>query len=405
MMNDFYKQIGKKKNNLFWIKLPKRSNDVYLEIWVKAGFCFVDQKNKELPHLLEHCIAHLLMLEDFDYDASTRTECVVYSIKTTKKEMNNTFIKFLQAVFSPNISEEIFRYEKRALINEKAGQFDQPGDIISNLAQNEIVGKTWYSVSDSVDDAKLINLSDIINFHKKYYSLVNTKAFVGADIIKADNDIFFEHEIDKYANAKTSQAILPPIKYPAKKIIKNKILNTNQVYIAFIWPGLNYKNSAKDYIEINTIKDILTNGYKSILFQELRVKRGLIYWIDSELWSLSHFGIFQITTACQPEDYNDVVKVVTEIANKGIGGQMEKKEFKRRIKRDIGDTKKEWLNNKDRFDWVVWDLAIDRKFISSKEVIKINRDLTLEKLGEISKKYLGVNKMNIFTVGLNGEHR
>src|SRR6201988_1691970 len=75
---------------------------------------------------------------------------------------------------------------------------------------------------------------------------------------------------------------------------------------------------------LSVVNNALGGGLRSRLFQQIRESRGLAYSVYSTVDTFSDSGALSIYAACQPERFDEVVRVTTEgleqVARDGITG-------------------------------------------------------------------------------------
>ncbi|MBQ7618292.1 MAG: insulinase family protein, partial [Desulfovibrio sp.] len=110
------------------------------------------------------------------------------------KDFYNLIQVYLDAVFHPRISEDIFRQEgwhleaqsgdapwsyKGVVFNEMKGAYSSPDSFLNEKSQHSLFPDTIYSFDSGGDPEKIPSLSyaDFLAFHQKYYHPSNARFF------------------------------------------------------------------------------------------------------------------------------------------------------------------------------------------------------------------------------------
>ena len=109
-------------NNFYYIKLPRRTSKVYLDINLKSGYAEENDKEFGVGHLLEHYLIGLLRLKGGKYikiAGSIGQESTIYSLDSSVSKIIDEAQVFINAILKPEFSDkQLFQLEKEALINE-----------------------------------------------------------------------------------------------------------------------------------------------------------------------------------------------------------------------------------------------------------------------------------------------
>jgi len=107
----------------YYIPLPQKSRDIFLEVNLKTGYAEENDCEFGLGHLLEHYIIGELLKKckkgSIKTNATISKNTTNYYLKSTKSKLLKESKIFLESVLNPNFSDDIlFRQEKESIINE-----------------------------------------------------------------------------------------------------------------------------------------------------------------------------------------------------------------------------------------------------------------------------------------------
>jgi predicted Zn-dependent peptidase len=302
-------------------------------------------------------------------------------------------------IYNPEFKEEEFKKEKERLINR----------IISDKSEPDYVGEvlfTKYLYKDhplshlpegDENSLKNIELSDVIEFYKKYFTPKNS---VGV-IVGAKSPEELINLVDKYFGKEKEGELPPQIEMPEKlKGINVKIyhMKINQSYITMGHFGPLRKSP--DFNALRVMNYIFGSGsFSSRLVEEVRNKRGYAYAVGSYISPIDPFPSTYICGWLQTkiENTNDVIKLVFE--------EMDK--IKKEIKdKEIEDTKGYFKGYLPRITETYMQIANNLltqelyglpEFFWEKDIEEIQK-LSKKEIIEAAKKYLDPENILILIV-------
>ena len=259
-----------------------------------------------ISHLMEHLMCKNFdhLQEDFDRDgidwnAYTSSNEIVFYIQGLDDKVNKWKGEFMDLLGQFNVTKEQFENERNIVLEEYMDSFnDQTQSHMLNLSRKLF---NDYDPIGLRSDLEKMKFMDCLNYFDTQYAnpskIINVsknKTYKNASIDFAKRDIkkkteFGNHKVDLELNNdfkdKTSLAILSPI-------------------------------IEKDFPYIHYINAMLSLGLKSPLYQEVREKRGLVYYISCYQSRINNQGINTISTQTSNKNANQVIESVKEVISK-----------------------------------------------------------------------------------------
>jgi predicted Zn-dependent peptidase len=326
--------------------------------------------NRGISHLIEH-----LMCKEFDdllieferngivWNAYTSDTKIVFFINGLDKYLLKYKDIFLEKLNIFNITEKNIELEKKIITEEYTDTFNkQSRSHFLNLYRKLF---DIYNPIGNFNDIINLNINDINNFKNKYYKNPSKIINVSKNNKYYNNNIKFNNYDNNYN-----------IKYikDNKFIYENTNLFKSKISIIYLSPII-----SDDYPYISFITTMLGKGLYSPLYNELRKKNGLVYYINCFLDNLT--------------DNSSVINISTETSDKNIDKLND-------IIVNILKNKEKYLT-KERFDIIKESYKIHfqkneihrfkniNKYISPKKwlVEPLLNDITLDKIYEIYEKY------------------
>ncbi len=332
-----------------------------------------------ISHLMEHlmCKNFEHLQEDFDRDAIewnayTSSNSIVFYLTGIEEKVNKWKGKFVDLLGQFNVTKEQFENERNIVLEEMADAFnDQTQSHMLNLSRK------LFNDFDPIglkEDLVKLKFMDCLNFYELQYAkptrIINISKkdykdpsidFVDRQIVK--NISFGQHDVPFELNNewkdKSSLIMLSPV-------------------------------VTEDFAYVHFINAMLSLGLKSPLYQEIREKRGLVYYVHCYQSRMNQEGITTIATQTSNKNFNacvDSIKIVLDKPSK----YLTKDRFN--LVKDYYSVRKQkdeilryknvnpWINPKG---WTVYDIL---------EEVKLNKVLEVyEKYYNFDNFYLSNDK-------------
>ncbi len=247
-----------------------------VSLWFARGYALDDVNAQGLSHFFEHLWAggddeytKAKTLEEYGIRANAYTTAYLtyyYHVQ----ELDNLLpsLQLLLNNFDQEpVSREAFEKEKNIIAQEKANDQNNIYKIFTDTLYSNT--SLAYNVFGDLDS---ITYEEYIYYAEKHY----TKNQAHLLIITPDiNEIILDSEVN---------SIEPFLSLGALESVKstNRLLptsdNTLEVLFGYAIPNtINLRTSTA----VSILRTTLANFWTSVLLQELRIKNGLVYWIDS----------------------------------------------------------------------------------------------------------------------------
>jgi len=329
-----------------------------------------------ISHLMEHLMCKNFdhLQEDFDKDgidwnAYTSSNEIVFYLTGLDEKVNKWKGEFMDLLSEFNVTKEQFENERNIVLEEYMDCFnDQNQTHMLNLSR-KLFGD--YDPIGLKEDLEKLKYMDCLNFFELQYAKPtkiinvsknkpyknNTIDFAKRDITKklefGENDVPLE--LSNEFKDKTSIVILSPV-------------------------------IEEDFAYVHFINSMLSLGLKSPLYQEIREKRGLVYYVHCYQSRINNQGINTISTQTSNKNYNDVVNAVKEVIT-NPGKYLTKERFD--LVKDyykVRMTKDEILRYKNVNQYIDPD---------GWSVYEILDKVNIKKIKEVYKKYYNFDKFYV----------
>lgn len=312
-----------------------------------------------------------------------------YSIKQALDLVN-------QQAFHPLIRENDFARELDVIENEYKAKWDNKYNRFYRAFDQQRFGKDHLYIRDGmgqVDYIKTLTLEDLKKLHRD--QLVAEKAHLiitgKIDMEKIESLV---EEIFDPQRKKIRELEIPPLSPGKRELIHCEKMEQEEMLVYWPLPGMS-DLSKEERVGISVANYILGGGTNSMLYKEIRQKRGLAYKVYSKRGYFDKAGYLGVWTNIDPKNHKKVLKIIRECVYGFLSKPIGKKRFKEAV---------DFMNSQDcmNYDSVdkISNLLINQiinegRIYLPQDYIEISKKLTSESTTNLLKKY--INPENEFT--------
>lgn len=316
-------EIVKFKNGLTLIFEERKGSDVCaIQIWVKVGSKYEDERNSGITHFIEHLIfkgsknlppgelSRRIEAEGGSLNAYTSYDNTVYHVVLPKKAWREGFLLLSEAILNANFPDSELEKERRVVLEEIKMNEDDPWrklyqELFKLSYMDHPYGKPIIGSSEII---KKISREEIVQYYKSHYVPERMVIVCVGDI---DKDEIIKL-IDETFGGLSSDKGFPCIKGSADrgkgiKVIEREIKET---YIAISYPIPSILSD--DIPALYLLSSLLTEGESSRLQSELKNRRGVVNGISSYVFSPKEDGVIIFSMNFLGRDYERVLKEFKE---------------------------------------------------------------------------------------------
>lgn len=314
-------------NGLQIISIKKNTQLFSLHFGVKIGSIYEDNREKGISHFIEHMVFkgtssmnNEQLNEAFEelggeYNAYTDYNCTVYSVTALNEELDRSLYLISDMVRNAVFDKKEFNKEKEVILSEIRGVKDDIEDYSFNKI-HEIGFSNGPLKYDTIGSQKNINKftsEDLAEFYRKYY-LPNNCCIVIVSNIAHEKVIcnikkYFDNWIKKDIIKKN---IITEKNLPLKKVSYRNDIEQSTIIYMFTFHNL----TRMEEMALKILNYRLGESANSILFREIREKKGLAYDIYSELNTSKYVKTMYIYTAVRKTNIDAAANCIDECLKK-----------------------------------------------------------------------------------------
>jgi len=332
--------------------------------------------NFGISHLMEH-----LLCKSFDHlqdtyeenglswNAYTSPNEIVFHLSGLDENVQKYKKEFVDLLSEFNVTKSDFEKERRIVLEEYMDSFnDQVSSHYLNL-DRKLYGS--YNPIGKRKDLENLKYMDCLNFFEKQFlnpsKIINVSKHdeFNYDVKTDGMDIDSEPKFDPNRDFEFEDG--NSFKDKSSLILKTPIIDS-------------------DFPEIKFINLMLSHGLNSPLYDEVREKRGLVYFINSAVSRMNKKGCINISTLTSNENTDGVIEAIDSV---------------------LSD--KDRVINEERFNIIKKSTKINLKQQDINRHMSVNKwinpkgwnlsdcidDISIEKCGEIFDKYFNVDDFYI----------
>ena len=317
------------ENGLEILTIKKDTQISSINLGIKVGAMYESLEEKGLSHFVEHMLfkgtetrKNEKLNEELEnlggeYNAYTDYESTVYTISCLSEEIENATNLIADMAINSNFLEEEIEKERGVVLAEIRTSKDDIEDLTFKKV-NEIAfdkSSLKYDVTGTEENVKKFTREDIYRFYKKYYTPKNALITLVSSMEHEDALKMIKDNFSNWTGDKVDKPLI--IKEDnISKVVTSYKDNIEQSTIIYLYTF--YHLSKEDELPLRILNHRLGESSNSLLFREIREKRGLAYDIYTHLDVTKNIKSLYIYTSVADEDIEKALDAIDEIVNKII---------------------------------------------------------------------------------------
>lgn len=261
-----------------------------------------------------------------NFNAFTSKEYTGYYVKSASQHLDLALDVVSDMLMSPLLRQADIDKEKGVIIEELNMYSDMPASHIADLFENMVyTGGLQHDVIGTKATIQSITSQDFTDFLNQWYGFGNLILIVAGDetvvsqpgLLQKTADMFAKGEDQARKSGKQKLDRWVKTEKMSDRKLHVEYKKTEQAHFVMSWPGI--KRGHQDRYALSLLDTVLGSSFSSRLFSEVREKRGLCYYINSDAEMLHGIGSFGASAGVDPGRVEEAVKVTiaqfTDIAS------------------------------------------------------------------------------------------
>ena len=306
---------------------------VAVQVWVKVGSRYEDDRIAGITHFIEHLIfkgteggegfeiAPRIEALGGSINAFTSYDNTVYHIVIPTKAFDQGFGLLIESVKSPAFPQGEIEKEKKVVIEEiKMGEDDPQRRLFKELFSASYSGHPYgRPIIGSEESVSAVTRADILSYFKTHYS-PSTMSIVVVGDFDEDRVLGLLEErfsgLAPEASGPRTGGTTEGVDRGGVRIVERDVAES---YLALSFPAGSFMHP--DTPALDVLSKILTDGDSSRLQSTLKHREGIATDTDTYLFSPQEEGLFVILATFKGRDYGSLSRAIeAELERLSKGG-------------------------------------------------------------------------------------
>ncbi len=344
-------QLNKEKNHFNFHEFPnglrlitvpmEHTESVTVLIIVATGSRYETKKINGISHFLEHMmfkgttkrpgaldISRELDSIGAEYNAFTSKEYTGYYVKCANEKID-TALDVISDIFqNSKFAETEITKEKGVIIEEINMYLDTPARYVNDIFEELLYNGQPLGYLTQGDKVIIRSLkkADFVKYFQTYYFDKNTVVAVAGNVEQK----IVRKKVKKYFSNIRAGALVTPVRITekqAKPDVHTLYKKTDQTHFNLGFRAFDYFSDKTEILGLMSV--ILGGGMSSRLFEEIREKRGLAYYIGASNNPYADAGYFAIRGGVNNERFFEALEVTLQQCRRLIEEKVSDVEIKK----------------------------------------------------------------------------
>lgn len=382
------------KNGITLIVEKRKTKSVTIQVMVKAGSNYENEKIAGISHFIEHMIfegtknrttmeiANEIESLGGEINAATSNERTMYYVTILKKYFDIAVDVLADMMQNPLFDEKTIEKERGVVLDEVNMVVDDPKRyqwilFQKTLYKNHPAKNPVYGTAEAI---KTISKQDMLDYYEKYYKPNNMIISVVGNVKDVEQKIEEKFTFQPKETGKREKIQEPELEKTGTLVETRDILQSYMM--------IGYKTVQRiheDSYVIDVIRAILGRGQSSRLFDEIRAKRGLAYSLGVVHDPETDYGWMAVYVGTDKKNIETIKEIILKEVNN----------LKKIKNKEIKDAKKfiegnYYLENEDNHSMADnlagWESVGD--LAGAEEYIKRIKKVTKQDIKRVVEKYM-----------------
>ncbi|MBI2064902.1 MAG: insulinase family protein [Candidatus Yanofskybacteria bacterium] len=395
---------------LMTIPMPATRTATVL-VLVGTGSKYETKQINGISHFLEHMmfkgttkrpdkmdIARELDGIGAEYNAFTSKEYTGYYAKASAKKVDTTTDVVFDIFLNSKLKEEDIAVEKGVIVEEINMYRDLPQRYVGELFERLLYGDqpAGWDTAGEKEIVTALKRDDFVNYFNSHYIASNTIVAVAGNV---DPDYIKNRTGELFKNIRHSEP------FDKLKVVENQVSpqalvhykKTDQTHFHLGFRSIDMFNEKR--YAVSLLGHVLGGGMSSRLFDEIREKRGLAYYVGAGNQAYTDSGYFLIRAGVNNEKAKEAMEVslqeVAKVKESGITA-----EELQRAKDSMEGSLALGLEHSDAVaEAYAEPILFKNEVLTPEAELDKIKKVTLEEVHGTAKEIFNENKLNLAVIG------
>ncbi len=405
-------------NGLTVLSVPSReAESVVVDVFVKTGSRSESEKEAGMSHFLEHFLFKgtekyptAMSINEIvdgiggDMNASTSKESTQFYIKARSKHFWLISDILADMIQRPLFDEEELEKEKGVIVEEMNMRSDNPQSV-----SGELLDRIMYP-GDPFGREIIGYKKTVQSFHAADFRRYMERHYQPGNMVLGVAGHFSPRDLEKMV--KTYWSHLPKKRgggwkrvqdRQSRPRVKVQHKKTEQSHLTLGFKSFPLEDKRNTAVAVLSV--ILGGGMSSRLWDEIREKRGLAYYILASNSASLDTGQFGVMSGLQVGRTEEAVDIIWQELKKIKARKVDEKELSKAKEYLKGKTALALEDNQAKLDWYLEQVAFKKKVKTPEEIFKQVDATTAQEVQVVAKKVFQPLNASCAVVGPNSKEK
>lgn len=380
-------------------------------VLVGTGSKYETKDINGISHFLEHMmfkgtakrpgkldIARELDAIGAEYNAFTGKEYTGYYAKASVEKLDTIMDVVFDIFLNSKLAQEDIDTERGVIVEELNMYRDMPQRYVSDLFEKLLYGDqpAGWDIGGEKETVMSLKRDQFVNYFNTHYVAKNTIIAVAGNI---DPEVVKEKTAKHFSTIRDGHLVT---KLPVKEEQSDPALllhykKTDQTHFYLGFRSCDMFDDRKYALGI--LGTVLGGGMSSRLFEEVRDKRGLAYYVGADNETSTDTGYFKVRAGVNNEKTLEAIKVVVDEIRKIKDNGITAEELQR-AKDNISGSMALGLEHSDAVaNAYAGPILFENKVLTPEEELVKIKKVTLEDVHNVAKEFFENSKLNLAVIG------
>ena len=380
-------------------------------VLVGTGSKYETTEINGISHFLEHMmfkgttkrpgkmdIARELDAIGAEYNAFTGEEYTGYYAKASMEKLDTIMDVVFDIFLNSKLAQEDIDTERGVIVEELNMYRDMPQRYIYDLFKKLLYGDqpAGWDIAGEKETVMSLKREQFVNYFNTHYVAKNTIIAIAGNV---DPEIIKKKAGEYFSAIRDGNLVtkLPVTEKQSESALLVHYKKTDQTHFLLGFRSCNMYDKRK--YALGVLGTVLGGGMSSRLFEEVRDKRGLAYYIGADNDTATDTGYFIVKAGVNNEKVYEAIKVVLDEIRKIKDGGITAEELQR-AKDNISGSMALGLEHSDAVaNAYAGPVLFENKVLTPEEELGKIKKVTLEEVHQVAKDIFDDNKLNLAIIG------
>ena len=321
------------KNGLEVITINKNTQIASINVGVKVGALYEKINEKGISHFIEQALFkgtktrndeelnEQLEALGGEYNAYTDYDATVYTISCLGEEFENAVDLLGDMIINPEFDETEIEKERGVILSEIKMSKDDIEDLsfknVNRIAFDKSSLK--YEVTGLEENVSAFTKSQIEDYYKKHYTPKNTLITMVSSLSHDEAINLINKHFGMWSGEKTENvAVIKEKNKNVTEVSYKKDIEQGTIVYLYTF----YDIDKEDELPLRILNHRLGESSNSLLFREVREKRGLAYDIYTHLEITNNIKTLYVYTSVGEENIEEAKQAIDETLKNVVEGKI-----------------------------------------------------------------------------------